>query len=435
MINYTLSINSPLGTLQSLTIADVLPAGMIYLNDAAIVGSILPAPAPTVSSPNDGSADVKLTWSFGNAVVSSSPIQITFSARVADVVGNQRPDVLVNNASMTWTNVAGTPQTLRDTDDFIIVEPAMTIDKTIIQGSAAPGDTVTIRIEVKNVGTSTAYEVTMQDVLPAGLTFAGGLDCITGVQDPGTCSASGGTVTATWSQFLANGTTAIIQFQATVDANVQPGTQIVNTARVTEYSSLPDSDPNSAFERDYPPVEDSDALDVVGGSIGNYVWVDENSDGYQDAGEPGIPNVTVNLYNAAGDAGGDDSDRRQRRLPVRQPACRAPTTWTWSRATLPAGMTQTPPSTLPGADFGNQNQCDRDSRRRLTGYPVSLASGGENLTADFGYNYNPSACASTTPANRWRNPAMLRRPRWATGCGWTRTATACRIPTRSASQA
>ena len=62
----------------------------------------------------------------------------------------------------------------------------------------------------------------------------------------------------------------------------------MNTAQVTEYSSLPDTDPNAPFERDYPPVQDSDALDVVGGSIGNYVWLDENSDGYQDAGEPGI---------------------------------------------------------------------------------------------------------------------------------------------------
>ena len=35
-------------------------------------------------------------------------------------------------------------------------------------------------------------------------------------------------------------------------------------------------------------------------AIGNYVWVDENSDGYQDAGEPGIPNVQVNLYGASG---------------------------------------------------------------------------------------------------------------------------------------
>ncbi len=31
------------------------------------------------------------------------------------------------------------------------------------------------------------------------------------------------------------------------------------------------------------------------GAIGNYVWVDENSDGLQDAGEPGIPNVAVQL--------------------------------------------------------------------------------------------------------------------------------------------
>ncbi len=327
VINYTLEIGSPLGTLQSLTVQDLLPAGMIYLNDAAfnpVSGAITPTPAPTVSSPNDGSAPVALTWNFGNAVVSTSPIQITFSARVANVVSNQRPDVLVNNASMTWTNVTGTPQTLRDHDDFVIVEPEMTIAKTIIQGSAAPGDTVTVRIVVKNVGTSTAYEVTMQDVLPVGLTYAGGLDCTLGVQDPAPnpCTESGGTITAQWSQFLADGTTAIIEFQATVDAGVSPGAQIVNTAKVTEYSSLPDTDPNAPFERDYPEVEDSDAIDVVGGSIGNYIWLDENSDGYQDAGEPGIANVTVKLYNDCMATSWRRQDGRQWRLPVRQPACR-----------------------------------------------------------------------------------------------------------------
>ena len=36
------------------------------------------------------------------------------------------------------------------------------------------------------------------------------------------------------------------------------------------------------------------------GAIGNYVWIDENNDGYQDAGEPGLPNVTVQLKNAQG---------------------------------------------------------------------------------------------------------------------------------------
>ena len=42
---------------------------------------------------------------------------------------------------------------------------------------------------------------------------------------------------------------------------------------------------------------------VLGGqpaAIGNYIWVDEDSNGLQDEGEPGIPNVTVNLYDDTG---------------------------------------------------------------------------------------------------------------------------------------
>lgn len=32
------------------------------------------------------------------------------------------------------------------------------------------------------------------------------------------------------------------------------------------------------------------------GSIGSIVWIDYNKDGIQDNGEPGVPNITVNLY-------------------------------------------------------------------------------------------------------------------------------------------
>ncbi|MEM9888714.1 MAG: SdrD B-like domain-containing protein, partial [Bacteroidota bacterium] len=48
------------------------------------------------------------------------------------------------------------------------------------------------------------------------------------------------------------------------------------------------------------PMIDCD--DVILGAIGNYVWIDEDSDGFQDEGEPGIPNVAVVLY---GDPDGD----------------------------------------------------------------------------------------------------------------------------------
>ena len=225
VINYTLSINSPLGTLQSLTVQDVLPAGLIYLGDAAInaVGRITPMPAPVHEHAQrrqrTREPDLELRQRRSLRQPDPDHLQRPCGRRSQD---NVKDKVLVNNAGMTYTNVTGVPKTLTDSDDFTIVEPKMTIEKTIFQGSATPGATVTVRIEVKNVGTSTAYEVTMTDVLPAGLTYAGGLDCTLGVQDPAPnpCAESGGTITAQWSQFLADGTTAIIEFQATVDAGV-----------------------------------------------------------------------------------------------------------------------------------------------------------------------------------------------------------------------
>ncbi|MGB1249580.1 MAG: SdrD B-like domain-containing protein [Candidatus Promineifilaceae bacterium] len=120
------------------------------------------------------------------------------------------------------------------------------------------------------------------------------------------------------------------------------------------------------------------------GAIGNYVWVDENSDGLQDAGEPGIPNVTVILLDATNtpimttttDANGGYLFPE---LPV----------GTYSvdvvESTIPSGMSQTTTSTNTGGDFGNQDHSGN-------GYSVTIGNGEplENLTADFGYNYNPT---------------------------------------------
>ena len=78
--------------------------------------------------------------------------------------------------------------------------------------------------------------------------------------------------------------------------------------------------------------------------------------------------------------------------------------------TLPPGVTQSP-YTLPGADFGNQNHGGN-------GYPVILPPGGENLTADFGYNCNPPPCVDGNPTDLHRRhgrPGLdrLRRRRRA----------------------
>ncbi len=133
------------------------------------------------------------------------------------------------------------------------------------------------------------------------------------------------------------------------------------------------------------------------GQIGNFIWVDENSDGYQDAGEPGIPNVVVVLYGVSGqelartvtDARGQYLFTNLRPGPYYVDVLDGTGGQPY---TLPfVGMTQTPPSTLPYGDFGNQDHNQTPiPNTGFTGYNIILPAGGENLTADFGYNYNPS---------------------------------------------
>ena len=47
-----------------------------------------------------------------------------------------------------------------------------------------------------------------------------------------------------------------------------------------------------------PRPETSKPLDPSTGSVGDLVWQDTNGNGQQDEGEPGIPEVTVMLYDA-----------------------------------------------------------------------------------------------------------------------------------------
>lgn len=63
------------------------------------------------------------------------------------------------------------------------------------------------------------------------------------------------------------------------------GSNVTNTVTVT-----PDETPGETDDHDIPVV------DTPVGSIGDYVWLDANEDGIQDAGERGINGITVKLY-------------------------------------------------------------------------------------------------------------------------------------------
>jgi len=108
--------------------------------------------------------------------------------------------------------------------------------------------------------------------------------------------------------------------------------------------------------------------------IGDYVWLDVDRDGVQDVGEPGIPNVTLDLYtDPNGD--GDPSDGS---------VIYTATTDAFGRYLF------------PNLGSGNYVVDVTDTNGKLTGYslttgstdphgPISLGRNDEYLDADFGY--------------------------------------------------
>ncbi|MDW8267631.1 MAG: isopeptide-forming domain-containing fimbrial protein [Anaerolineae bacterium] len=237
---YTLTITSPLGVIRNLTVQDVLPAGLIYNGNQAVSG-ISTVPVFTTSAPNDGSAPVTLTWNFGNATVVASPATITFSATVANVIGNQQGQTRTNTASLAHHNALGTPQTaLTAADAFVLVEPVLSVSKSVVPPLPVDaGDPVTYTITIAHAGTSgaNAFDVVVLDPIPAHLVnpVVASVTAV-GIPTPST-EITGGALRvpalADGSFDLPLGASVTVTLRADLAQTVGPNQSIVNTAAVT----------------------------------------------------------------------------------------------------------------------------------------------------------------------------------------------------------
>lgn len=93
------------------------------------------------------------------------------------------------------------------TDNSACVEPpapgeaSVSIDKSADLSQAAPGDTVTYKLVVKNTGSAAASDVTVTDSLPAGVTY---------LSATAPCTQSGGTVTCALGSVAAGDTVTLL---------------------------------------------------------------------------------------------------------------------------------------------------------------------------------------------------------------------------------
>ena len=275
-VHITLTIDAPLGTLRAASVVDSMPAGLMYVTGTQSVSAGISAATFDVSAINDGSVPVTLTWDFGDAVVTSSPITITYDAIVANQAGGTLPATannvdgtnLVNEVVLNYTDVGGNTIEKNASDDFSVIEPVLSLDKTHADFVVVPdaGDSVhyIVTIIPTATSTSTAYDVHFLDVLPADVSLdltnhsiLVTLNDLTTTYSASASSSASNTVDVVINNIPTTATSVVIEYWATLNNSVTPSQLISNTGNVT-WTSTPGSNPN---ERTGTGIGDNDYND------------------------------------------------------------------------------------------------------------------------------------------------------------------------------
>lgn len=296
VVTYTLQITLTEGRWENLVVTDALPAGLSYrAGSATVVNSGFTLPVPTVAPVTDGLSgeDVALTFSepftvTGDNNLANNVFTVQLKALVLDEAGNvglpRSPTVLTNSASVATESDPPVPS---NPVEVQVVEPRMAIVKEIEPAVAPQNGVVTVTIVVSNTGLSTAFESKVSDLLPSELTYAGGLaESVTGGVTPGVFVTSTTSVSGDWAAFPVGGTSTI-RFLARISADAVVGTEIVNTATVTNATTLPGDDPN---ERTEPEASDPAPVRVA---THNLTLTKTSADDSYRAGETLVYTITV----------------------------------------------------------------------------------------------------------------------------------------------
>ncbi len=233
---------------QNVQIIDTLPTGLEYVT-STYLDTLGLSPTPSVVGQT-------ITWDLGN-FTGPNTVDITVTARVQDIPGNVDGVTLTNWAQTTGSE-EGVSFDLSDSGVVEIIEPELTLGKHGSATEALPGDTVHYTLTIENTGTSPAYDVTIEDVVPSELI----LDESSITSAPGADSVTVSDNTITW-EYTIIPVDSTVTLEYDVEIPLEGGT-FTNTATITDYSSLLG---DSQYERHYSPVSDDWTVVVPGTDI------------------------------------------------------------------------------------------------------------------------------------------------------------------------
>lgn len=268
-VDYLLTVTLPEGSIPRLLVTDVMPHanGVIEMLgatsitvSAGVTTEFMPslATAPTDANGGDGINDT-LALDFG--AVSNPPapgaartITIGVRGRVRDVPSTQNTDALDNTATVQF----GTGLNGVATASVDIVEPLLDIVKSSTVTTGQAGDVIpyTVTVSHNSASNADAQNLVLQDLLPT----PAGLDTLQlgTVNTTGTCAPAPviDTSATTSTELLIEvtqlplGCTLNVQYTATLQNDVQVGTDIANTAALA-WDSITDGLPEAPNGRSY----------------------------------------------------------------------------------------------------------------------------------------------------------------------------------------
>jgi fimbrial isopeptide formation D2 family protein/uncharacterized repeat protein (TIGR01451 family) len=277
LVEYTLTIAMPEGTLGNLVLADTLPQGLQFAGIASIngsVGSSYAAVAPfahaTITAAqvavtgDPASGPSVVTWTLGDVTNqpndgASNAFVIVYRARVLNnVFAHTELNLPLTNAVvMTYATATGSVSQSAEAT-ITVLQPQLAVAKSsnpVSGSSVAAGTQVTYTVGIHNSGTAPAYDVVLQDILPSGLRVGGvtvvstqllsnplaALPNLAPVYDQATGIATWNFDAGAYQ--IPAGDTLQVVYSVLTDANLGEGLTLINQATVSDYYSFDDAAP------------------------------------------------------------------------------------------------------------------------------------------------------------------------------------------------
>ena len=197
-------------------------------SDALRIEDPLPDYVTFVSATQGGAPDTQQTgtivWNNLPALAPGTSDSVQVVVKVDDVVPNGT--VLPNTATLSEPTdpTVSVPSEFKGKPPVVSSGPVLELTKQSVTGDTViAGDLVVFSLEVANIGSDTATNLTLTDTLPPGLTL---------VDASGNYSAQGNTVTWTAAKLPAK-QVAVLQVTAQADANLDNGYSLINRTNLT----------------------------------------------------------------------------------------------------------------------------------------------------------------------------------------------------------